>query len=1231
VKAFYAFSLCILCLLCLSGVGLAAVPRPSSYVPLNLTAVTDIYAGSGYNLTLSAAASGNDNRTGYHPVGESSRLINANGEYYSTGLVDLQGNISTCVWINRSITGFYYAYTYSGGATNSNFFALWSRANGTFEARKTKANTDYIIASTGTAVSNNLWHFFCVTKNATDIWLYVDGKFNSSNRDDSEERNATTTDVITLGDPAADGNGCIYDEPQWWLNNTILTATDIADIYANESAHNFTFWDSAGGGSPPAGGAGITMNSASITANPDIAYRNSTLLGWCNASSDNGANINYNVTWYKNQKETFQCYQEQANASSSCGGLAGGVYSLTVGTWPNHYLGYDSNYQTYVGGYSPNYFMANYSKPRTALYGTRWVIADSDYPRQVLIPSICLNAYASQVGLRFVSTADPGAGASWECYNGTDYQVITTGADNNLFEEGILWNLTNLNASNYAINISSNVNNISEYKLNDLNATPQFSIRANDSFIIQCTALNSTNSSVPLNSSAFTIANFAPILSGVTFNNTEPDIGDWLRCNNGTITDIDTEQAWNYTYQWYKNGAVMAAYTTQDFGIQAEAVKGDNITCEQRVYDKFNISNAVNVTTTVLNFPPYLSNDLTFINASHSHSFYAYANATDEDLASDINHTEISYTATGSAACYYVKNVSTGNMFGSLWNCSGEGGNTVNISIRFTDKSGEWINSSYGVNTIPNHLPNISLLAPASDTTFTVNHIQFNFTGSDNDSDALSYNLYLGLSKTEMSSSYSTNGASNEVLTHTIDGLMNGTYFVNLTVSDGYATVVSSLYNFTILSPVLMVNASTLTGTAISAFAINLSSGSSFIYSSTTSGTIYINTSFLTYSYKATASGYGELTGTVIMNNAKNLSLEFLKTSAANIEIYYDQNNTLADNITTTINLFSTSYTLGTTTDTGTLYVDYLPSGDYTLEYTASGYYTLRYYFTMTTSVSANVKVYLVPDIASISEIHVTLSDSQGTLLPNYHIIAQKYFSNSGTYEFNQMALTDNNGIAILFLYPDSVFYKFVVEKDGTIYKTTEPRLADIDFYISLDASAEETPIWRRMGSIAYSLSYVNASGGYFRAIYLDTNGIVVTGCLDVISPSFTQLCYDCANASTATITCPVNSTNSSGAIASLIFFHYNSPDLHKVTLATLEESWTGAWQTIGSGGTFYAILIIAASVLLGVWHPALAIIMLIGGTIASGALGLYPLNYGAQVIFIIIGGVYLFMITKKQ
>jgi len=156
------------------------------------------------------------------------------------------------------------------------------------------------------------------------------------------------------------------------------------------------------------------------------------------------------------------CYQEQANESTACGGLATGAYALTGTNWASgRGEPYDGNWSTgdYSRSASYEYIYVNYTIPSQVDQTGLWQVLDcsSPVPTNLSIPANC--AKTSPARFRMGSKLNSGSdyNAVWECYNGIGWQTLRSNGGTNcdLWEEGVWWNGSNWAPSVDSITLNS--------------------------------------------------------------------------------------------------------------------------------------------------------------------------------------------------------------------------------------------------------------------------------------------------------------------------------------------------------------------------------------------------------------------------------------------------------------------------------------------------------------------------------------------------------------------------------------------------------------------------------------------------------------------------------------------------------------------------------------------------------------------------------------------------------
>ncbi len=448
------------------------------------------------------------------------------------------------------------------------------------------------------------------------------------------------------------------------------------------------------------------------------------------------------------------------------------------------YLAY-VNYTIPAGATSASLFKYRYSQGRyTYTSATTSTVAITSWMSQ----NDCWDGTLFRVKVNFLvdNTSSPPlnySGFSFQCwdYLTSDWSLGAYPAGyyvsgTKFYEEGMNWStflpdykpmlttpslvptlptkLTPVNASTTYTDANADVGNVTfKWYVNKLNIYNQTFTSINNNTVVNSSlgtgnfshfqvvnvsvqAFDIVNSSVIVWSTQLNISNTIPVIGNPTLNNTSPSIIDTLNCNAGSFTDADGDTAQSYDWLWYKNNASLAI-TTQTLTISGNAVKFDNISCQERAYDGYNYSNYANSTqSAVLNTIPSISSQNVFTNNTLGHSFNVTATALDYDGATDIIKTNISVS---SGSCDQALNSSSTNYFNVTYNCSGTSGNSSTIIIGFQDVSGGYVGTTPTSNEYPNHQPTVSADTLTPITPTIASTLTGGCTASDPDGDTLTY------------------------------------------------------------------------------------------------------------------------------------------------------------------------------------------------------------------------------------------------------------------------------------------------------------------------------------------------------------------------------------------------------------------------------------------------------------------------------------------------------------
>jgi len=84
-------------------------------------------------------------------------------------------------------------------------------------------------------------------------------------------------------------------------------------------------------------------------------------------------------------------------------------------------------------------------------------------------------------------------------------------------------------------------------------------------------------------------------------------------------------------------------------------------------------------------------------------------------------------------------------------------------------------------------------------------------------------------------------------------------------------------------------------------------------------------------------------------------------------------------------------------------------------------------------------------------------------------------------------------------------------------------------------------------------------------------------------------------------------------------------------SLDTLSVNFNNTYKVFGLSGLFFSMLIIIVLIMVGLWHPAVAVVMMLVGVIATNVMGIFYLNWVYIVTLIILGVITMYRTSKSD
>jgi Concanavalin A-like lectin/glucanases superfamily/Secretion system C-terminal sorting domain len=302
------------------------------------------------------------------------RFNSSNSAYYFDGVddyIDISAtglpttNRTVSFWLNPA-TGNQPSYplSYGGSACGQSFLMAFNPGGCGCFLTQGHCGSNALAYNWATNPENK-WVHYTVTINGADIKLYINGQFMAGNNGFSNATIVAGKKLIIGGLITPDGLSTYVDGSGGYFKGRLddiriydaaLADAQVLQLYTNESSGLVAYYPFNGNANDESGnGNNGTVNGATLTTdrfgNANKAY-SFTNPGHIEVPNSNIFGDEFTVSyWFK-----INYYPGQRGVMSNVAVPNGGFQQAFDGTTFSYILGY-----SFIGGYSPNYFYANYT------------------------------------------------------------------------------------------------------------------------------------------------------------------------------------------------------------------------------------------------------------------------------------------------------------------------------------------------------------------------------------------------------------------------------------------------------------------------------------------------------------------------------------------------------------------------------------------------------------------------------------------------------------------------------------------------------------------------------------------------------------------------------------------------------------------------------------------------------------------------------------------------------
>ncbi len=296
------------------------------------------------------------------------------------------------------------------------------------------------------------------------------------------------------------------------------------------------------------------------------------------------------------------------------------------------------------------------------------------------------------------------------------------------------------------------------------------------------------------------------------------------------------------------------------------------------------------------------------------------------------------------------------------------------------------------------------------------------------------------------------------------------------------------------------------------------------------------------------------------------------------------------------------------------------------LEYSNASYATKYYYFEELelSNTTQQKTLYLTNGTTAVT---FTVVDENDNLVEDVYIQILSYDFITDTYKITEVIKTDDVGAAIGQIVLNTQWYKFILIKDGVVELETDPKkltLTTYNFRINLQTDYLEN--YYIAQGVACTLVFDNSTLKYTYT-FADASTTIEQGCLDIyrITNSGTALINSSCVESTSgeiNIIIPAPGSDTFRGVGSIYI-----EGAEFMCADPLQQDFDLGWKDWGMEGVFVAMLLMVTIIMIGIWHPIIAIGLTALTMALLSFIGMIHLGWAALISMIILAAIAMWKI----
>jgi len=307
------------------------------------------------------------------------------------------------------------------------------------------------------------------------------------------------------------------------------------------------------------------------------------------------------------------------------------------------------------------------------------------------------------------------------------------------------------------------------------------------------------------------------------------------------------------------------------------------------------------------------------------------------------------------------------------------------------------------------------------------------------------------------------------------------------------------------------------------------------------------------------------------------------------------------------------------------------------IQYSNSSYTTRDYYLDSETfdNAGSDFNLYMLP-YSTATYVTLTVRDQYATVQPNVIIYVERYYPELNAYKIVAGPRTDSNGQAIVMLRLYDVYYRFVLQRGGSVLQTIGPSfITDTSLQLNINPSALVD--WLKYYGKIYGYVNYTSTDGNITANYTDLSGYLQNATFtvsQVASFNSSAICSITNTSANGTMVCHIG--NATGRVIQYVLTGtLTNNALYMIANGLLEEG-VETTRILGNcasasevasckEGLFVVFWLTLVCSIVGLNHPALSIAGMLAGLTVTWAIGLIAITLQTLIGLIFVGGIIIY------